>query len=58
MDTSRVIRGGSRIYGIRIDAVSQEHVPGCITHKVPLAANEMVLVLASKLTWFWCWHQN
>ena len=50
MDTSRIIRVGSRIYVIRIAAVSQD-VPVCITRKITLAENDMVLVLTSKLTW-------
>ena len=32
MDTSRIIRVGTRNYVIRIAAVSQEHVPVCITN--------------------------
>ena len=50
MDTSGITRVGTRIYVIRIAAVSQD-VPVCITRKITLAENDMVLVLTSKLTW-------
>ena len=50
METSRIIRVGTRDYILRIAAVSQEHVLVCITRKVTRAENDMVLVLASKLT--------
>ena len=51
METSRIIRVGNRNYIERIAAVSQGHVPVCITRKVTRPENDMVLVLASKLTW-------
>ena len=54
MDTSRIVRVGTRIYVIRIAAVSQEHVPVCITRKITPAENDMVLVLTSKLIWLLC----
>ena len=56
METSRRIRVGTRNYVIRtrIAAVSQEHVLVCITRKVTRPENDMVLVLASKLTWLLC----
>ena len=49
MDMPRIIRVGTRAYVIRIAAVSPEHVPVCITLKIALAENDMVLVLTSKL---------
>ena len=52
MDTSRIIRVGTRIYVIRIAAVFQEHVPVCIPRKITLPENDMVSVLVSKLTSF------
>ena len=52
METSRTIRVGARSYVIRIAAaVSREHVLVCTTRKVTRPDNDMVLVLASKLTW-------
>ena len=54
MHTSRIIRVRTRIYVIRIAAVSQEYVPVCITRKTTRAENDMVLVLTSKLTWLLC----
>ena len=54
METLRIIRVGTRDYILRIAAVSQEHVLVCITRKVTRAENDMVLVLASKLTWLLC----
>ena len=50
MKTSRIIRVGTRNYIIRISAVSPKHVLVCITRKVTLPENNMVLVWASKLT--------
>ena len=46
-DTSRIIRVGTCIYVIRIAAVSQEHVPACITRKKH----------GPKMTWFECWQE-
>ena len=54
MDTSRIIRVGTPIWAIRVAAVSQEHVPVCITRKVTWAENDMILVLTSKMTWLLC----
>ena len=54
METSRLIRVGTRNYVARIAAVSQEHVLVCITRKVTRPENDMVLVFASKLTWLLC----
>ena len=55
METPRRKRVGTRIYVIRIAAaVSREHVLVCITRKVTRPENDMVLVLASKLTWLLC----
>ena len=46
-------------YVIRIAAVSQKHLPVCITRKITRAENDMVLVLPSKLTWlFFGWSKN
>ena len=50
METSEIIRVGARNYIIRIAGVSQEHVLVCITPKVARPYNDMVLVLAWKLT--------
>ena len=51
METSRIIRVGTRINIIRIAAVSQEHVLViCRTRRITRPENDMVLVLASKLT--------
>ena len=50
MGRLRKIRVGSRTYNKRIAAVSQEHVLVCITRKAIRPENDMVLVLASKLT--------
>ena len=58
MDTSRIKRVGTRIYVIRIAAVSQEHVPVCTTRKLGRAEYDMVLVLTSKLTWWLCGGRN
>ena len=52
MGTSRIIRVGTRIYVIRDAAVSQEHVPVCVTHKVTRTENDMASVLGSRLTCF------
>ena len=49
-----MIRVGTRVNIIRIAAVSQEHVPVCITRKRTQPENDMVLVLPSKLTWLLC----
>ena len=54
MDTWRIIRVGTRVNIIRIAAVSQEHVPVCITRKRTQPENDMVLVLPSKSTWLLC----
>ena len=54
METSRIIRVWACNYIIRIAAVSQEHILVCITRKVTRPENDMVLVLASKLTWLLC----
>ena len=51
MDPSRIKRVGTRIYVVRIAAVSQEHVPVCITRRITRDENDMGLVLVSKLTW-------
>ena len=51
MDPSRIKRVGTRIYVVRIAAVSQEHVPVCITLKRTRTENDMVFVLTSKLAW-------
>ena len=45
MDTSRTIRVGTRIYVIRIAAVSREHVLACSTRKITRVGNDMVLDL-------------
>ena len=50
METSRIIRVGTRDYILRIAAVSQEHVLVCITRKVTRPEDDMVLMLASKFT--------
>ena len=55
MGRSRIIRVGTRIYVIRIAAVSQEHVHACITRKITRAENDMVLMLTSKLIWVCGW---
>ena len=52
--TSRIIRVGTRIYVMRIAAVSQAHTPVCVTREITRAENDMVLVLTSKLTWLFC----
>ena len=54
METSRRIRVGTRNYTTRIAAVSQEHVLVGVTRKITRPENDMVLVLASKLTWLLC----
>ena len=54
METPRMIRVGTRNYTIRIAAVSQAHVLVRTTRKVTRPENNMVLVLASKLTWLLC----
>ena len=54
MDTSRVIRAGTRIYVMRISAVSQGHAPVCSARKIARAKNDMVSGLTSKLTWLLC----
>ena len=55
MGTLRIIRVGTRNYNKRIAAaVSQEHVLVCITRRATRPENDMVLVLASKLTWMLC----
>ena len=54
METSTIIRVGARNYIRRIVAVSQEHVPVCITRKVSRHENDTDLMLASKLTWLLC----
>ena len=51
METSIIILVGNRNYIVRIAAVSQGHVLVRITRKVTRPGNDMVLVLASKLTW-------
>ena len=48
MDTSRIIRVGTPIWAIRVAAVSQEHVPVCISREITLAEYDKVLVLTSK----------
>ena len=58
MGTSIIMRVGTRIYVIRIAAVSQEHVPVCITRKITRVENDMVLVIALKLAWFQCCRRN
>ena len=45
MDTSRIIRVGSRNYVICIAAISQDHVPVRVTRKIIRDENDMVLVL-------------
>ena len=45
-----LVRVGTCIYVICIAAVSQEYVPVCITRKISLPENDMVLVLTSKST--------
>ena len=55
METSRRIRVGTRNYTTRIAAVSQEHVLVGVTRKITRPENDMVLVLASKLTWLCGW---
>ena len=52
METSRTIRAGTPNYITRIAAVSHEYVLICLTRKVTRPENDMVLVFASKLTWF------
>ena len=56
METTRRIRVGTRSYIIRIAAdVTQEHVLVCVTRKkVTRPENDMVLMLALRLTWFLC----
>ena len=54
MNTSRMIAVGTHINIIRIPAVSQKHVPVCMTRKITRPENDIVLVLASKLTWLLC----
>ena len=54
MDTSRIIRAGTRNYVIRSAAVSQEHVSVCIARKITRVDNDIVLVLTSKSTWLLC----
>ena len=54
MNTSRIIRVGTRIYVICVAAVSQEHVPVCITRKITWAENDMVLVLTSNFISLLC----
>ena len=54
METSRIIRVGTGNYFTGIAAASQEHVLVCITRKVTRPENDMVLALASKLTWLLC----
>ena len=55
METSRRLRVGTRSYIVRVAAaVSQEHVLVCITRRATRPENDMVLVLASKLTWMLC----
>ena len=44
-----LVRVGTCIYVICIAAVSQEYVPVCITRKISLPENDMVLVLTSNL---------
>ena len=39
-------------------AVSQEHVKVCITRRVTRPENDMILVLASKLTSLWVGGRN
>ena len=56
MGTLRIIRVGTRNYNKRIAAaVSQEYVLVCTTRKVTRPENDMVLVLASKLTLVIVW---
>ena len=47
MDTSRIIRVGTRINILCIAAVTQEHVSVRITRKLARPENDMVLELAS-----------
>ena len=58
METSGIIRLGTRNYILRIAAVSQEHVLVCITRKVTRPENDTILVLASKLSWLMCGRSN
>ena len=53
IETSRIIRVDTPNYIILVAAVSQ-HVLVCLTRKVTLLENDMVLVLASKLTCLLC----
>ena len=55
METWRRIRVGTRNYVIRVAGVSQEHVLVCTTRKVTRPENEMVSVVASKLTLLCAW---
>ena len=55
MDTSGMIRRATRIYVIRIAAVSQKHVSACLGRKITRAENDMDLVLTSKLTLLCGW---
>ena len=44
MDTSRIIRVGTRIYIVRVAVICQELVPVCVPRKIKLPENDMVLV--------------
>ena len=46
--------GGGTCLSVLFALYKQEHVVVCITRKVKQPENDMVLVLASKLTWLLC----
>ena len=55
METSKILRVCIRNCSVRTAAVSQEHLLVYISRQVTRPENDMVLVLASKLTWLCGW---